>query len=123
MDIKMPQTTRYSYFAIITGQLYLSSLYFTVTTITTVGFGDISGGTEGEKIICITLMVIGVVSFSFATGALSSIISNIDSSNAKLKQKLKLLLELKEEYHLSNHLYDELRNALKFDHQRYLNTA
>ena len=63
-------------------------------------------------------MVIGVISFSFATGALSSIISNMDSSNAKLKQKLKLLLELKEEYNLSNQLYDELRNALKFDHQR-----
>ena len=100
-------------------QLYLASMYFTMTTITTVGFGDISGETEGEKIICIILMVIGVISFSFATGALSSIISNLDSSNAKLKQKLKLLMQLKDEYNLSDQLYEELRSALKFDHQRY----
>ena len=30
------------------GQLYLTSFYFTVTTITTVGYGDISGYTSIE---------------------------------------------------------------------------
>ena len=99
-------------------ELYIASLYFTMTTITTVGFGDISGDTYAEQIICIALMVIGVISFSFATGTLSSILSNMDSSQTKLKQKLKLLLDLRDEYNIPNSLYDELRNALKFDHQR-----
>lgn len=27
------------------GEKYLTSFYFTITTITTVGYGDISGGT------------------------------------------------------------------------------
>ena len=89
-----------------------------MTTITTVGFGDISGGTISEQIICLVLMVIGVISFSFATGTLSSILSNLDSTNAKLKGKLALLLDIKEEYHLPQTLYDDLRSALKFDHQR-----
>ena len=56
-----------------------------MATITTVGFGDINGGTISEKMICIALMVIGVIAFSFATGTLSSILSNLDSSKAKLK--------------------------------------
>jgi hypothetical protein len=30
----------------------------------------------GEKIICIILMIMGVVSFSFTTGSLASIIQN-----------------------------------------------
>ena len=90
-----------------------------MTTITTVGFGDISGGTTFERMICVALMVIGVISFSFATGTLSSILSNLDSSNAKLKAKLGLLLDIKEEYKLPNSLYDDLRSALKFDHTRY----
>ena len=74
------------------------SLYFTVTTITTVGFGDISGGTTPEKIICLVLMVIGVIAFSFATGTLSSILSNLDHTSAKLKQKLGILHDIKDEY-------------------------
>ena len=89
-----------------------------MTTITTVGFGDISGGTISEKMICIGIMVIGVISFSFSTGTLSSILANMDSSKAKLKQKLGLLAEIRDEYNLPPALYDELRNALKFDHSR-----
>jgi hypothetical protein len=61
-------------------QLYIAAIYFTVTTIVTVGFGDIHAYNYGEQIISIFLMLIGVISFSFATGALSSIISNYDSS-------------------------------------------
>lgn len=61
-------------------QLYVTSFYFTVTTIVTVGFGDIHAYNVYEQVICIFLMLIGVIAFSFATGALSSIISNYDSS-------------------------------------------
>ena len=61
-------------------QMYTIVFYFTVTTIVTVGFGDIHAYSVGEKVLCILLMLIGVISFSFATGALSSIISNYDSS-------------------------------------------
>lgn len=58
------------------GELYLTSFYFTVTTIVTVGYGDITPISMGEKIICIILMIMGVVSFSFTTGSLASIIQN-----------------------------------------------
>ena len=61
-------------------EIYVSSFYFTVTTIVTVGFGDIHPYSVGEKIVTIFLMLIGVISFSFATGSLSSIISNYDAS-------------------------------------------
>jgi hypothetical protein len=43
--------------------LYLTSFYFCVQTITTVGYGDTSISTNTEKIFCIILMCIGVVSF------------------------------------------------------------
>ena len=65
------------------GELYLTSLYFTTTTISTVGYGDISGNTIVEKIFCIFVMIIGVISFSFASASLTSLFSNLDTSNAK----------------------------------------
>lgn len=71
--------------------LYVSAFYFTVTTILTVGYGDICAQNMYEKLLCIIMMIIGVISFSFATGALSSIISNYDTSEAKLKEKISTL--------------------------------
>ena len=69
------------------GELYTASLYYTVTTITTVGYGDISGNNVLEEVYCTFLMLIGVISFSFANGALASIISNSDAANAKFQEK------------------------------------
>lgn len=68
--------------------LYITSFYFSVTTVVTVGYGDITAQSAGEKIVAVILMIAGVVAFSFATGALSSIISNYDSTEAKLKEKI-----------------------------------
>jgi hypothetical protein len=61
------------------GELYLTSIYFTVTTITTVGYGDIDITTRMEKIFCILVMIIGVIAFSFASGSLASIIQQYDN--------------------------------------------
>lgn len=56
--------------------LYVTGVYFAITTIVTVGYGDITAKSTVEKIMCCFLMIIGVVAFSFLTGSLASIISN-----------------------------------------------
>ena len=71
--------------------LYALSFYWTITTITTVGYGDISGKNTVEWVYCSFMMVIGVVSFSFANGSLASILSNYDESNAELLEKVNIL--------------------------------
>jgi len=75
--------------------LYVTAMYFTVTTVLTVGYGDISAYSVGEKIFCIILMVVGVISFSFATGTLSSLIASIDDRDAAQKEKIVTLNEIK----------------------------
>jgi hypothetical protein len=44
-----------------------------------VGYGDISASNELEMALSSVMMLIGVVSFSFANGTLASIISNQDN--------------------------------------------
>ena len=56
------------------GEMYTIGLYWTITTITTVGYGDISATNTSERIVACIIMVIGVIAFSFSTGSLSSII-------------------------------------------------
>jgi Trk-type K+ transport system membrane component len=67
---------------------YVTALYFTTTTILTVGYGDISAYNMPEQIFCIFLMCVGGFSYSFTTGILSSVISSSDSSEAILNEKI-----------------------------------
>ena len=72
-------------------RLYTTAFYFTVTTITTVGYGDISGTNQVERVICMFLMILGVLFFSFSSGYLTSLISNMDAASAEMKRKTVLL--------------------------------
>ena len=54
--------------------IYLESFYYSITTMTTVGYGDISAYTFAERIVAIIIMFIGVMVFSFASGSLTNII-------------------------------------------------
>ena len=38
---------------------YITSLYFTFTTLTSVGFGNVAPNTPNEKIYCVVVMMIG----------------------------------------------------------------
>ncbi|CDW88827.1 cation channel family protein [Stylonychia lemnae] len=98
--------------------IYITSFYFTVTTIVTVGYGDIHAYSIGEKYMSIILMIIGVISFSFATGALSNIISNYDASQAHLKEKMATLNDIRTKYEIDPELFDELRKTVKYDHSK-----
>lgn len=65
-------------------ELYFASYYFTVTTFTTVGYGDISATSTSERIMAIILMICGVFAFSFATGTLTSILTSLDDTNKQI---------------------------------------
>ena len=88
--------------------LYVTSYYFTVTTITTVGYGDISGNSSIERVICFFLHLIGVLTYSFASGSLTSIIANYDSYNEQNADKLTVLNRLHKENQINAELYNQL---------------
>ena len=63
-------------------------------------------------------MVVGVISFSFATGALASIITSYDSKEALLKEKISTLNEITTEYDLDIDLFNKLAKTIKYDHSK-----
>jgi len=63
-------------------------------------------------------MIIGVISVSISTGALASIISNLDSTEAKLKEKISTLNSIQSEYDIDLTLYNKCVRTVKYDHSK-----
>ena len=57
---------------------YSTAFYFIVTTMTTVGYGDMSADTVLEQFYCVILMLVGVFVFSVVSGSLASILASFD---------------------------------------------
>jgi len=72
-------------------EIYMIALYWTVTTITTVGYGDISGTNNAEMIFCCFVMIIGVIGFGFANGTLASIMCNYDNKSGSYQDNMNIL--------------------------------
>ena len=77
------------------GKRYLHSLYFVITTLSTVGYGDISAKNDAEKILCIVTMLLGVSAFAYVTSTMTTLIQNYDQDNEKLNKNFKILSHIK----------------------------
>lgn len=83
----------------------------------TVGYGDISAKTINEKILSIFLMMVGVVSFSYANGAISSIVTNVDAAEAKLMEKMSTLETIKQTFSIDNEFFNKMVKSVKYDNR------
>ena len=86
------------------GAEYCSSFYFVITTMTTVGYGDMPIGTSTEQLFCICLMMSGVFIFSLVSGSLASILASFDQTNADLAAKVLFLNRVASDLRRSGHL-------------------
>lgn len=85
-------------------ELYSTGFYFAITTIITVGYGDVSAHNNSERFLACGLMLIGVIAFSISTGAISQVIMVYDSSNERHFDKLKLINKMTSVFKLSSEL-------------------
>lgn len=52
--------------------------YFVLTTLSTIGYGDLSPQTNSEKILGISLMIVGIAFFSYIMGNFNDVLINYD---------------------------------------------
>ena len=94
--------------------------YFSITTLSTVGYGDLSPVTNIEKVLGVFIMLAGVGFFSFVMSSFIEIISNFNRNlgvveeTFELHNWMTLLTRFRENKPLPNSLYRQINQHFKY---------
>lgn len=83
---------------------YLSALYWAMTTLTTVGYGDITPTSDGERAYTIFAMVIGGGFYGYAVGSISSIVAASDMNASAYYERMDIIHAWIKHHRLPNHM-------------------
>ncbi|XP_076006052.1 voltage-gated delayed rectifier potassium channel KCNH8 [Genypterus blacodes] len=84
--------------------VYVASLYFTLSSLTSVGFGNVSANTDAEKIFSICVMLIGALMHALVFGNVTAIIQRMYSRWSQYHTRTKDLKDFIRVHHLPQSL-------------------
>mmetsp|Transcript_141720 Transcript_141720/g.261012 ORF Transcript_141720/g.261012 Transcript_141720/m.261012 type:complete len:601 (-) Transcript_141720:39-1841(-) len=70
---------------------YLAGIYWAMTTLSTVGYGDITPKTDEERIYAMVAMVIGGSLYGYVIGSVTSIVTGMDVSSHAYQERMELI--------------------------------
>ncbi|XP_049889540.1 potassium voltage-gated channel subfamily H member 6-like [Epinephelus moara] len=87
---------------------YVTALYFTFSSLTSVGFGNVSPNTNSEKIFSICVMLIGALMYASIFGNVSAIIQRLYSGTARYHAQMMRVREFIRFHQIPNPLRQRL---------------
>lgn len=97
---------------------YIAAVYWACFTLTTVGYGDITGYTDMERFYSIIWMSFSVGVYSFTIGSLTSVLTNLNTRSKSIVLKLNAADQMASEGRLSQALRQQLRRAIRINSER-----
>ncbi len=93
---------------------YVDALYWTVTTLTSVGYGDITPETSAQKLYAAAVMILGVGLLGFLIGDIVTILSKRDPAKAKYRENMGKLATLLNYCHLPGELQGKIHQYYRY---------
>ncbi|XP_063610926.1 potassium voltage-gated channel subfamily H member 6-like [Penaeus indicus] len=87
---------------------YVTALYFTFSSLTSVGFGNVAPNTDAEKIFTILVMLIGSLMYASIFGNVSAIIQRLYAGTARYHTQLMRVKEFIRFHQIPNPLRQKL---------------
>jgi hypothetical protein len=87
---------------------YLTSLYFSLTTLTTVGYGDITAESTIEKAFVIYMLVVGALVYACIFGFVTNTVQNMMKNSEMFRERLESI----ETFSVLHQLPDEMEERM-----------
>jgi CRP-like cAMP-binding protein len=88
---------------------YLKALYWTLTTITTIGYGDITPTTNPQTIYTMFVQLTGAGMYGYIIGNLASMLANSDLARTQFRAKLEKIQTFMQYREVPDELQDNIR--------------
>ena len=96
------------------GKLYFIGIYYIITTVTTVGYGDLTCVTPKEKIFGILVEIVGIFGYSWVVSSISNYVKSKSDAEDEYFKKYQILEKIKMTYKdLSDDLFERIVRYLK----------
>ena len=93
-------------------QKYIYSLYFSSTTLLTVGYGDLTPTNSKEIIVVLFTQIIGIATFAYAVNQIGVALSSMQSKKQKMQKDLNNVETIGSTYRLDAGVLHRMRNEL-----------
>lgn len=87
---------------------YITAIYFTLSSLTSVGFGNVSPNTDAEKIFSVCVMIIGALMYASIFGNLTAIIQRLYSRTSRFHRDLRVIEDFVHFYKIPKSTKEEL---------------
>jgi len=93
---------------------YISSFYWTITTIATIGYGDITPKGSQQMLFVILIELLGAAMYGLVIGNIAGLIANIDVAKSQYREKLDKINSFLKYRSIPEHLMKKINNYYSY---------
>ena len=96
------------------GNTYIAALYWAISTISSVGYGDIAASTDGERWFSCLAMILGGVMFTYGLTHIVNLVADMNKNESKLFELLEHVEEWAAYYDFPEHLVKDIKQYFRY---------